>query len=166
MHTIEVDDDVFSVLQKHARPFVDTPNSTLRRLLEIDPLEKPSVVMKTETEEQTDELSLEELFRHIPPRGKAPKTDLKLLVRSGLLCDGENLFLVDYQKNVIQQFNAVISGDELMFRGKPYSMSELARILLKQIGYTSDSVRGPAHWANSNGVTVKDLWEQYLRSQY
>lgn len=33
---IEVDDDVFSYLQDHAIPFNDTPNTVLRRLLEID----------------------------------------------------------------------------------------------------------------------------------
>jgi len=34
---IEVDDDVFGLLKSQAEPFVDTPNSVLRRLLGIDP---------------------------------------------------------------------------------------------------------------------------------
>jgi hypothetical protein len=33
MYTIEVDDDVMNALKKKAEPFVDTPNSVLRRLL-------------------------------------------------------------------------------------------------------------------------------------
>jgi hypothetical protein len=33
MHWIEVDDKVFKYLQKHAEPFLDTPNSVLYRLL-------------------------------------------------------------------------------------------------------------------------------------
>ena len=33
MHTIEVDDDVLNALKRKAEPFVDTPNSVLRRLL-------------------------------------------------------------------------------------------------------------------------------------
>jgi hypothetical protein len=33
---IEVDDDTFALLQKHAEPFVDTPASVLRRLLGLD----------------------------------------------------------------------------------------------------------------------------------
>src|ERR1017187_2133002 len=37
MHKIEVDDDVMEVLKTLAEPFVDTPNSVLRRIL------KPSV---------------------------------------------------------------------------------------------------------------------------
>src|SRR5262249_31742425 len=31
--TIRIDDDVFDELKKHAEPFVDTPNTVLRRLL-------------------------------------------------------------------------------------------------------------------------------------
>ena len=34
MPTIRIDDDVFTGLQKLAKPFVDTPNSVVRRLLE------------------------------------------------------------------------------------------------------------------------------------
>ena len=36
MPTIRIDDDVFAALQKDAKPFVDTPNSVLRRLLGLD----------------------------------------------------------------------------------------------------------------------------------
>lgn len=34
--TIEIDDDVFDYLKQEAEPFVDTPNSVLRRLLDLD----------------------------------------------------------------------------------------------------------------------------------
>ena len=33
MHTIEIDETIWGYLQKHAEPFVDTPNSVLNRLL-------------------------------------------------------------------------------------------------------------------------------------
>jgi negative regulator of replication initiation len=33
MHTIEIDETIWSYLQKHAEPFVDTPNSVLNRIL-------------------------------------------------------------------------------------------------------------------------------------
>lgn len=36
MHTIEVDDDVMNALKKKAEPFIDSPNSVLRRLLLVD----------------------------------------------------------------------------------------------------------------------------------
>ena len=35
--TIRIDDDVFDELKGHAEPFVDTPNSVLRRLLGLAP---------------------------------------------------------------------------------------------------------------------------------
>ena len=33
--TIRIDDEVFDELKKHAEPFVDTPNTVLRRILEL-----------------------------------------------------------------------------------------------------------------------------------
>lgn len=37
MPVVRVDDDVWKWLQKHARPFEDTPNSVLRRIAGLDP---------------------------------------------------------------------------------------------------------------------------------
>ncbi|MBA3807076.1 MAG: winged helix-turn-helix domain-containing protein [Solirubrobacterales bacterium] len=34
--SIDADDEVFDVIKKHAEPFVDTPNTVLRRLLGLD----------------------------------------------------------------------------------------------------------------------------------
>jgi Mrr N-terminal domain len=48
--SIDIDDEVFEVLKHHAQPFVDTtPNAVLRRLLGLDPDERPS----TDTTEKT-----------------------------------------------------------------------------------------------------------------
>ena len=41
MHTIEIDENLWTYLQKHAEPFVDTPNSVLNRIL-FDTSEAPS----------------------------------------------------------------------------------------------------------------------------
>ena len=41
MHTIEIDENIWSYLQKHAEPFVDTPNSVLNRIL-FDPSKAPA----------------------------------------------------------------------------------------------------------------------------
>jgi hypothetical protein len=38
MPTIRVDEDVYEHLKREAEPFVDTPNSVLRRVLELDAL--------------------------------------------------------------------------------------------------------------------------------
>lgn len=39
---IDTDDEVFEVIKKHAEPFVDTPNTVLRRLLGIDQAKGPT----------------------------------------------------------------------------------------------------------------------------
>lgn len=39
--SIRIDEDVYRFLQEHAQPFVDTPNSVLRRLLELEPESVP-----------------------------------------------------------------------------------------------------------------------------
>lgn len=36
-HQVDLDDEIFSLLQAQAQPFTDTPNSVLRRLLKLDP---------------------------------------------------------------------------------------------------------------------------------
>jgi negative regulator of replication initiation len=41
MHTIEIDENIWGYLQKHAEPFVDTPNSVLNRIL-FDTCKSPS----------------------------------------------------------------------------------------------------------------------------
>jgi hypothetical protein len=51
--SIEVDAKVFEVIKKNAEPFVDTPNTVLRRLLGVDrdknrPVSPPATVIATE----------------------------------------------------------------------------------------------------------------------
>lgn len=157
MNTIQVDDEVFAILQKNAKPFVDTPNSALRRLLDLRV--NGTVAPKGDTDSDLAKF-LEEATS--VRRSKAPKADLKLLVHAGLLRNGEHLYLVDYQGNRVGQFEAVVSGALLEFKGQHVTMSNLAQELLKKVGFKSDAVRGPAHWVNSKGVTVKDLWQQLL----
>lgn len=161
MERIDVDDDVFAYLQKHAQPFVDTPNSTLRRLLGIDVgsvapdfKSKPPI-----RDDELDNLSEEVMAQR---RSKAPKADLKILVQNGFLRNGQTLYLVDYQGNRLQDVFAVISGNDLVYMGHLYSMSNLAQELLTKVGFASNAVRGPAHWVTENGKSIKDLWQEHL----
>ena len=165
METIEIDTDVFTYLQKHARPFVDTPNSTLRRLLGID-------VSTSQIKKKSPPLldaDLEELLAKnltgTAKRTKAPKADLQLLVRKGFIQNGQKLHLIDYHGNRIQNASASIMGSDLIYNDRRYSMSNLAQELLIQMGFKSESVRGPAHWVTDEGNSIKDLWQQYLSSQ-
>lgn len=52
MHSIEIDDDLMGLLTQNARPFVDTPNSVLRRLL-LPGSERKSQPTPPETPEAT-----------------------------------------------------------------------------------------------------------------
>ena len=95
-------------------------------------------------------------------RTKAPKADLKALIQAGLLRSGERLYLVDYRGKRLAQYEAVVSGALLEFKGQHYTMSNLAQELLKKVGFKSDSVRGPSHWVTAKNVSIKDLWQQLM----
>jgi len=164
MESIKIDNDVFAHLQKHARPFVDTPNSTLRRLLGIG---STAAATRTEKSSPTVDAELEELLAEslaaARNRSKAPKADLEVLIQSALLRNGQKLYLVDYQGNKVQKLSpAVISGGDVIFNNQRYSMSSLAQELLAKVGFKSNSVRGPAHWVTEDGKSIKELWQQYL----
>lgn len=161
---IEIDTDVFAFLQKNARPFIDTPNSTLRRLLGLDSARVQHQKKSPSVSDPELEVLLAESLAITAARSKAPKADLQLLVQKGFLQNGQMLYLIDYQGNRVQKISASLSGADLIYNGQRYSMSNLAQQLLGQAGFKSNSVRGPAHWGTDDGKTVKDLWQQYLDS--
>lgn len=162
MQTIEIDTDVFAYLQKNARPFIDTPNSTLRRLLGLNGSKTQKKAQST-SDADLDAL-LAESQAIATARSKAPKADLQLLAQKGDIRNGQKLYLIDYQGNRVPKILASISGADLIYNGQRYSMSNLAQQLLGQAGFKSNSVRGPAHWVTDDGKTVKDLWQQHLDS--
>jgi hypothetical protein len=71
--------------------------------------------------------------------------------------------LRDYRKCEIPDSEATVHQGRLLKDGLNYSMINLAEKLLKKNGYDSNSVRGPAHWFTSEKVSVKRLWENYLK---
>lgn len=156
MQSIQVDAEVFAVLQKSAKPFVDTPNTTLRRLLGVDS-EAPSGRASSANEEL--EALLEESLES--QRTKAPKANLRTLIRAGYLREGERLHLVDYKGERVPNCEALVSGASLIFKGQSYTMSNLAQELLVKVGFKSTSVRGPSHWVTSKNVSVTALWQQF-----
>lgn len=163
MESIEIDNDVFAYLQKNARPFIDTPNSTLRRLLRIDSAATAGRPKKSSpaADAELEKLPAESLAA-ARSRSKAPKADLDVLVQTGLLRNGQKLYLIDYQGNKVQKLSAVIAGGDLIYNDQRYSMSNLAQELLAKVGFKSNSVRGPAHWVTDDGKSIKDFWQQYL----
>ena len=163
MESIKIDSDVFAHLQKHALQFVDTPNSTLRRLLGIETVVGAAGVKKSgpAVDAELDALLAESLAA-ASSRSKAPKADLEVLVKNGFLRNGQKLYLVDYQGNRVQKLSVVISGGDVIYNSQRYSMSNLAQELLASVGFKSNSVRGPAHWVTDDGKSIKDIWQQYL----
>jgi len=155
MRNIEIDDEVFGYLQSKAIPFVETPNLTLRRLFSLNG--KP-----VKSEKISSQIIQDQRLGRV--RKKQPKTDLFKLVEVGLLQEGQTLYLLDYQGKKIEGYDAIISGKNLLWNNESYSMSELAKECLKEEGFSSESVRGPAHWSNADGISVKELWEQYLKT--
>lgn len=172
MQPFPVDDEVVQTVWKLAKPkpFEQlTFNTALRRVLRLTDSNAAGAVSRvTSKPEETGSQSarpadvIDQLLAESYPRSKAPKADLKELVRAGLLHDGEELFLINYQGARVEQFKATIAGGLLQFKGHPYSMSDLARDLLKKVGFHSESVRGPAHWVNAKGTSVKELWQRLL----
>jgi len=154
MRNIEIDDEVFGYLQSKAIPFVETPNLTLRRLFSLNGkqtrIEKPSSQIVQEQRKGR--------------RKKQPKTDLSKLVQVGLLQEGQTLYLIDYQGQKVQGYDSTISGNNLLLNNELFSMSELAKECLKKEGFSSESVRGPAHWSNADGISDEELWNQYLKT--
>jgi negative regulator of replication initiation len=163
MKTIEIDDDVFAYLETIPRSFDETtPNLVLRRLFGINGSTAQS------PKESPTASNVGFSARPAPSRPaiagartKAPKAQLRLLVKKGFLRDGQTLYLIDYQGNRVKEISASVSGNHLVYSGQSYSMSNLAQQLLqREGGFGSDSVRGPAHWVTDDGKTVKALWQE------
>ena len=155
MRNIEIDDEVFGYLQSKAVPFVETPNLTLRRLFSLNG--KPA-----KSEKSSSQIIQDQRIGRV--RKKRPKANLPKLVQVGLLQEGQTLYLLDYQGKKIPGYDSTISGKNLLWNNELFSMSELAKECLKKEGFSSESVRGPAHWANGDGISVKELWKQYLKT--
>ena len=152
MRQILVDEEVWGFLQSKAEPFVDKePNHVLRRLFGLN---GASGIKKDRTPQPNTSSRVK--------TQKKEKTNVIQLIKSDLIKQGQTLYLMDYRGQLHRNFFATVAGRHLNYKERRVSMSELAKDLLKQLGHQSESVRGPAHWATEDGVTIKDLWEKYL----
>jgi hypothetical protein len=161
MNNVLVDDEVLAAVWQRAnpRPFEAlTFNAAMRRILGIDVGGTPAAPIDIPATPSIAPVQLSTF-----DRTRARKAELEVLVQAGLLRPRQTLFLIDYQGQRIPNAEALLSGSMLEFKGRHFSMSALARELLQQHGYKSEAVRGPAHWATEDGLTIKDLWERFLR---
>ncbi|MHB8069884.1 MAG: hypothetical protein ACYDIC_18490 [Desulfobaccales bacterium] len=153
MKTIEIDEEIYAYIQSKAIPFEDkTPNDTMRRLFGFANKALPVRLVPLQQARP----------RKVEGR-KKPKASLMQLVNAGFLEEGQILHARDYQEREIPDSEAQVHQGGLLKDGISYSMSNLAEKLLKRQGYDSNSVRGPAHWFTSNNVSIRNLWENYLK---
>jgi hypothetical protein len=85
MPTIRIDDEVFEALKKLAEPLVDTPNSVLRRLLDLKtrtaaPKPAPLKAKREQTPQSVYEENLLEVLAAPPFNGRGNKKDVTLAV--------------------------------------------------------------------------------------
>lgn len=152
MKTIEIDDQVYTLLQDSAKPFEETtPNQVLRRLLGLN---KPPT---------TSELTVKTKVRQA---GKIrPKADLRVLVENGILQEGQGLFLNYKGRGFSKNYEAKVWKGRLLYEGQSYTMSGLVKEILEKedAGIPSQAYRGPEYWYTSKGGSIRDLWAQYLK---
>jgi hypothetical protein len=158
MQQIAIDDQVFAHLQSKAIPYVETPNDTLRRLLGVPASTGPKSAAREVLPADGPKVKM--------GAKKRAKANLGVLIASGVLHNGQKLFLHDYQGKRITGAEASVAGHGIYSeaRQRLFSMSDLAQELLKEAGYQSDSVRGPSHWYTAEGKSITNLWDEYLAS--
>ncbi len=86
MPTVRIDDEVFEALKKLAEPLVDTPNSVLRRLLDLEkkkpssPKLSPAKPQREQTPQSVYEENLLAVLAGPPFNGRGNKKDVTLAV--------------------------------------------------------------------------------------
>ena len=151
MRTIQIDDAVYSYLQTKARAFEETPNDVLHRLLGV-PQETVPISTRKIVNRET----------------KGPKTDLVELIKVGKVRNGEKVAFINHDGRVGKNYEAQISENGLLYKGKWYSMSGLVAKILEEerCGIPSKAYRGPFYWRTQNGKSIHRLWEEHLRSNH
>ncbi|MFV2196695.1 hypothetical protein [Nocardiopsis sp. LOL_012] len=131
MRSIRIDDEVFEKLQGLAEPFVDTPNSTLRRLLNLD--EEPGRPVRSQP-------------------GEGREQGLVPLLAEGKLVEGQEL--VWYRRNLGREHTVVVQGDGALRTedGALHATPSSAASAL-----AGNPQNGWAVFATSDGRRLKDL---------
>ena len=175
MRSFPVEDDVVELVWAKAKPapFEQlTFSEALRRILAqpstrptfAAPPPTPQARLAADSGRALNDSVIPQRISSDAGRGRAPKADLRELVRLGVLKEGQELFLVDFRGQRHANGRATIaSGDLRTQDGQMHSMSALASELLKEQGYIAESVRGPDHWVTANGQKVRELWEGALK---
>ncbi len=151
MKTIQIDHQVYAFLQKKAIVFEENPNAVLRRIFNLNQVNTP-------------QKPAPDNINNSRKPNKQPVTNLKELVKHGVLSEGQKL-IFQHNGKKLPEYTATISGKNLIWKGQRYAMSDLAGKALETIGLDGTSVRGPLFWFTEDGKSIKDIWEQYLQKQ-
>lgn len=157
MPNIKIDQETYHYLQKKAIAFVETPGDTVKRLLGLVAY-KVDEFSETEYVAEPDEV-------YPPGKDRQKKVSLFELIRAGMLKQGQKLIFQDYSGNQHLDYDVALSNGKLLWRNQTFSMSQLAQKFLKQKGHKATSVRGPIFWATTEGRTIAELWENYLKEK-
>lgn len=132
--TIRIDDDVFAALQALAEPLVDTPNSALRKLLELDGTATAPVVEDDQGEEG------------FPQYGLAP------YLANGRLRVGQRL--VWKRRNLKQEYFAVVlNNGNLRVEGlRVFGTPSRAATVI-----ANHQENGLRVWRTEDGTRLEDL---------
>ncbi|MGW4682368.1 restriction system modified-DNA reader domain-containing protein [Micromonospora taraxaci] len=141
--TIRVDDEVYALLQSKAEAFVDTPNTVLRRLLNLD----GSVAASAEGPANR---------AHVKP---APSTKLARLLAEGIIDADEHL--VWDRRNQGKQHDAWITDDGRL-RLHDGSLHDTPSSAARHVaGY---EVNGWKAWQRQrDGKALSDIWLEHAR---
>lgn len=134
--TIRVDDEVYALLQARAEAFVDTPNTVLRRLLELEPAPRTTA--------------------NRPRRGEGEGASRRLarMIHDGLLEQDEQL--VWERRNSGTQHTARIGEDGRLHLDDGYVADSPSAAAKYLAGY---EVNGWRVWKRaSDGSSLRELW--------
>ena len=163
MRTLDVDNEVYALIDGRAVASATSHNRALRQLLGMSSRaarassRRGAVTRAVATGSPIPRPPL----RKPAQGGKAPWANLAELEFSGFIQDGERLLLIDHRGQPVPGYEATVSGNQLMWRGETFSMSQLAKQGLQALGFTSKSVRGPAHWVQDQargGESIAHMW--------
>lgn len=141
MHTIEIDDDVLSYLKSRAEPFVDNPNTVLRRELLSEPKRgRPIAVLRPVTHQVAS------TFPGGTPKALAEILDVVTRVRSGSARQDATHHVADKYRvtfqTVLDKYTrqlglTAFEFDKLL---EPSRLSELRELLVKKFPDHADLI--------------------------
>ncbi|WP_125791691.1 hypothetical protein [Amycolatopsis sp. WAC 01376] len=143
-HEVYIDHEVYVFLQEHARPFEDSVNDVLRRLL----LEPGNIASQEQRSKSPDDTAQRRLG------------DLMPLIELSLLQSGDELVHEQPRKGIIQRATVTEDG---WVRAKDQDFSKVSPALKACVGH---EINGWRNWTHrTSGRSLQELREELRRMQ-